>query len=86
MPLDGGDEKQRSGTVLLEDVDFNEKRNSSPRSSQFREDVCMKKRRFQGKIIRRSPRSSQFREDVCKKKRRFEGKIIRRRVGMGFPA
>jgi len=53
VPLDGGDEKQRSGTVLLEDVDFNEKRNSSPRSSQFREDVCKKKRRFEGKIIRR---------------------------------
>ena len=42
---DGGDEEQRSGTVLLEDVDFNEKKNSSPRSSQFREDVCTKKRR-----------------------------------------
>ena len=49
---DGGDEEQRSGTVLLEDVDFNEKKNSSPRSSQFREDVCTKKRRFEGKIIR----------------------------------
>ena len=42
---DGGDEEQRSKTVLLEDVDFNEKKNSSPRSSQFREDVCTKKRR-----------------------------------------
>ena len=29
MPLDGGDEEQRSGTVLLEDLDFNEKKNSS---------------------------------------------------------
>jgi len=48
---DGGDEEQRSGTVLLEYVDVNEKKNSSPRSSQFPEDVCNKKGRFEGKII-----------------------------------
>ncbi|WZN64453.1 MPN domain-containing protein [Chloropicon roscoffensis] len=38
VQLDGGDKEQRSGTVHLEDLDFNEKKNSSPRSSRFRED------------------------------------------------
>jgi len=54
VPLDGGDEEQRSGTVLLEDVDFNEnkKKKSRTRSSRLPEDVCTKKRRFEGKIIR----------------------------------
>ena len=53
MPLDGGDEEQRSGTVLLEDVDFNEnkKKKSRTRSSRLPEDVCTKKRRFEGKFI-----------------------------------
>jgi len=52
VPLDGGDEEQRSGTVLLEDLDFNEKENSliqSPRMDGSKK----KKKRFEGKIIRR---------------------------------
>ena len=53
VPLDGGDEEQRSGTVLLEDLDFNEnkKKKSRTRSSRLLEDVCTKKRRFEGKIV-----------------------------------
>ena len=58
MPPDGADDEQRSGTVLLEDVDVNEKTNSSPRSSRFQEDRLTfdrneKKTSFEGKIIRR---------------------------------
>ena len=58
VPPDGADDEQRSGTVLLEDVDLNEKKNSSPRSSRFREDRLTfdrkeKKTSFEGKIIRR---------------------------------
>ena len=52
VQLDGGDEEQRGGTVLLEDLDFNEKKNSSPRSSRFREDGSKEKRKFDGKIMR----------------------------------
>ena len=57
MPPDGADEQQRSGTVLLEDVDVNEKKNSSPRFSRFQEDRLKfdrkeKKTSFEGKIIR----------------------------------
>ena len=54
MPPDGADDEQRSGTVLLEDVDLNEKKNSSPRSSRFQEDGSKEKKpSFEGKIIGR---------------------------------
>ena len=39
MPLDGGDEEQRSGTVHLEDLDFNEKKNSSSSGTVPLEDL-----------------------------------------------
>jgi len=52
VPPDGADEEQRSGTVLLEDVDFNEKKNFWPRFSRFQEDGSKeKKTSFEGKII-----------------------------------
>ena len=57
VPPDGADE-HGPAALLLEDVDLNEKKNSSPRSSRFREDRLTfdrkeKKTSFEGKIIRR---------------------------------
>jgi len=44
VPLDGIDEEQNSGTVLLEDLEFNEQKHSSPRSPRFPEDGLKRKR------------------------------------------
>ena len=81
VPLDGGDEEQRSGTVLLEDLDFNEKKSSSSSGTVPLEDLEFNEKENS------STQSPSFPEDGSKKKKtRFEGKIIRRRVGVRVPA
>ncbi|WZN60059.1 hypothetical protein HKI87_02g15870 [Chloropicon roscoffensis] len=44
VPLDGRDEEQNSGTVLLEDSEVNKQKHSSPRSPRFSEDGLKRKR------------------------------------------
>jgi len=44
VPLDGRDEEQNSGTVLLEDSELNKQKHSSPRSPRFSEDSLKRKR------------------------------------------
>ena len=44
VPLDGRDEEQNSGTVLLEDSELNKQKHSSPRSPRFSEDGLKRKR------------------------------------------